>query len=76
MKYTRLGSSGLQVSRFALGCMSFGDGSREIDRWALDYDRAAPVFRQALELGITFWDTANVYASARRRRWWAGRSGS
>jgi aryl-alcohol dehydrogenase-like predicted oxidoreductase len=61
MKYTRLGASGLQVSRIALGCMSFGNGSREIDQWALDYDEARPIFRQALDLGITFWDTANVY---------------
>ncbi len=59
MEYTRLGSSGLRVSRIALGTMGFGDGSRE--KWALDYDTAAPLFRQALELGITFWDTANIY---------------
>ena len=60
MQYTRLGSSGLKVSRISLGCMSFGDGSRE--KWALDYPAAAPFFRQALELGITFWDTANIYS--------------
>ena len=40
--------------------MSFGDGSRE--KWALDYQAAAPFFQQALELGITFWDTANIYS--------------
>jgi aryl-alcohol dehydrogenase-like predicted oxidoreductase len=40
--------------------MSYGDGSRE--EWALDYDAAAPFFRQALELGVTFWDTANIYS--------------
>ena len=59
MEYTRLGSSGLKVSRIALGTMGFGDGSRE--KWALDYDHAVPFFRQALDLGITFWDTANIY---------------
>ena len=59
MQYTRLGSSGLKVSRIALGTMGYGDGSRET--WALDYDDAAPFFRQALDLGITFWDTANIY---------------
>jgi 1-deoxyxylulose-5-phosphate synthase len=59
MEYTRLGSSGLKVSRIALGCMSFGAG--EQTRWALDRDAADPIFRQALELGITFWDTANIY---------------
>jgi aryl-alcohol dehydrogenase-like predicted oxidoreductase len=60
MEYTRLGNSGLEVSRIALGCMSFGDGSRGMG-WALDAEAAEPLFRQAIELGITFWDTANVY---------------
>ena len=58
---TRLGTSGLRVSRLALGCMSFGDTSRGFNQWALDDDAAAPLFKQALELGITFWDTANAY---------------
>ncbi|MDQ4503418.1 aldo/keto reductase [Sinomonas sp. ASV322] len=61
MEYTRLGDSGLKVSRIALGCMSFGDTSRGFNEWALDDDAAEPIFRQAIELGITFWDTANVY---------------
>ncbi|GIE99212.1 aldo/keto reductase [Paractinoplanes rishiriensis] len=61
MLYTRLGSSGLKVSRIALGCMSFGEPDRGSNQWALADDDAEPVFRQALELGITFWDTANVY---------------
>ncbi|WP_433158206.1 aldo/keto reductase [Kribbella sp. CA-247076] len=61
MEYTRLGGSGLRVSRIALGCMSFGDTSRGFNEWALDDAGAEPIFRQALELGITFWDTANVY---------------
>jgi 1-deoxyxylulose-5-phosphate synthase len=59
MDYTRLGSSGLKVSRIALGCMSFGDQSQM--RGALDDDAAEPLFRQAVEAGITFWDTANIY---------------
>jgi 1-deoxyxylulose-5-phosphate synthase len=58
MQYTRLGTSGLKVSRIALGCMSFGDTSRM--PWALDPDAAEPLFRQAVELGITFWDTAII----------------
>ena len=62
MDYTRLGGSGLKVSRITLGCMSFGDPARGRNPWVLDEDRAAPVFRQAVELGITFWDTANGYA--------------
>jgi aryl-alcohol dehydrogenase-like predicted oxidoreductase len=61
MEYTRLGSSGLKVSRIALGCMSFGEPARAAE-WVLDEDTAAPIFQQAVELGITFWDTANMYA--------------
>jgi 1-deoxyxylulose-5-phosphate synthase len=61
MEYTRLGASGLKVSRVALGCMSFGDTSRGFNEWALDDEAAEPIFRQAVEFGITFWDTANVY---------------
>ncbi len=61
MKFTQLGHSGLQVSRIALGCMSFGDTSRGYNEWALDDDTAAPLFEQAVELGINLWDTANVY---------------
>ena len=62
MQQRRLGSSGLKVSRLALGCMSYGDpttpGAHE---WSLVDEQAQPFFRQAIELGITFWDTANVY---------------
>jgi aryl-alcohol dehydrogenase-like predicted oxidoreductase len=62
MEYTRLGSTGLRVSRLALGCMSYGDPTTDgAHRWALDDDEAQPFFAQAVELGITFWDTANVY---------------
>lgn len=60
MEYTRLGTSGLKVSRIALGCMSFGARTDWMP-WTLDDDGAAPVFRQAVDLGITFWDTANIY---------------
>ena len=54
MEYTRLGTCGLKVSRIALGCMSFGDTSRGFNEWALGDAEAEPIFRQALELGITF----------------------
>jgi aryl-alcohol dehydrogenase-like predicted oxidoreductase len=61
MEYQRLGRSGLKISRIVLGCMSFGE--RGMGReWALDDEGAEPIFRQAVELGITFWDTANVYS--------------
>jgi aryl-alcohol dehydrogenase-like predicted oxidoreductase len=61
MDYTALGTSGLTVSRIAFGCMSFGKPGTGRD-WALDTDAAAPLFKQAVELGLTFWDTANVYS--------------
>jgi 1-deoxyxylulose-5-phosphate synthase len=61
MQYVRLGRSGLQVSRIALGCMSFGDTSRGFNEWSLNEADSQPFFRQAVELGVTFWDTANVY---------------
>ena len=62
MEHVRLGNTGLKISRLALGCMSYGDpttpGAHE---WSLVDEDAQPYFRQAVELGITFWDTANVY---------------
>ena len=61
MEYLRLGRSGLRVSRIALGCMSFGDPTRGLHSWTLDEAASQPLFRQAVELGVTFWDTANVY---------------
>lgn len=62
MEYTQLGKSGLKVSRIALGCMSFGDPNRGHHKWILNDDDAEPIFRFAVESGITFWDTANIYA--------------
>jgi aryl-alcohol dehydrogenase-like predicted oxidoreductase len=61
MEYARLGRTGLKVSRIGLGCMSYGNPTAGLHRWTLDEDAAAPFFRQAVELGVTFWDTANVY---------------
>src|SRR6187551_1721027 len=62
MEYVRLGATGLKVSRLALGCMSYGDPTTlRAHEWSLNDDEAQPFFRQAVELGITFWDTANVY---------------
>jgi 1-deoxyxylulose-5-phosphate synthase len=62
MEYTRLGDTGLKISRLALGCMSYGDATTEgAHQWALADDDAQPFFAKAVELGITFWDTANVY---------------
>ncbi|WP_433279982.1 aldo/keto reductase [Pseudonocardia xinjiangensis] len=60
MEYTRLGSTGLQVSRVCLGMMSYGSSSwRE---WVLDIDASRPLVRSAVEAGVTFFDTADVYS--------------
>ncbi len=62
MEQTHLGGTGLKISRLALGCMSYGDPSvPNAHQWALPQDQASPFFQQAVELGVTFWDTANVY---------------
>jgi 1-deoxyxylulose-5-phosphate synthase len=62
MENVRLGKTGLKVSRIALGWMSYGDPTTPgAHTWALDDDDAQPFFRQAVEAGVTFWDTANVY---------------
>lgn len=62
MEYVRLGSSGLQVSRVILGCMSYGTPDRGGHPWSLDLDDSRPFFREAVEAGITTFDTANVYS--------------
>ncbi|MGA1837185.1 aldo/keto reductase [Herbiconiux sp. 11R-BC] len=67
MEYRRLGSSGLTVSRLALGGMSFADPDPATP-WTLDAEAAGPLFRQAVELGITFWDTANAYGKGSSER--------
>jgi aryl-alcohol dehydrogenase-like predicted oxidoreductase len=63
MEYVSLGTTGLQVSRICLGCMSYGEPARGNQPWSLDRDAAQPFFRQALDLGINFFDTANVYSA-------------
>ena len=62
MEYTKLGNTGLDVSRICLGCMGFGDAGRWIHKWVLDEENSRPILKQALELGINFFDTANVYS--------------
>ena len=62
MKHTRLGSSGLPISRIILGCMSYGDPNRGAHAWSMGIDDARPFFRRAIEAGITTFDTANVYS--------------
>jgi aryl-alcohol dehydrogenase-like predicted oxidoreductase len=62
MDYVNLGRSGLKVSRICLGCMSYGEPGRGFQGWSLDEAASRPFFRQALEAGINFFDTANAYS--------------
>ncbi|RSK53237.1 aldo/keto reductase [Bacillus canaveralius] len=62
MEYVKLGNTGLDVSRLCLGSMSFGDAKRWVHQWVLDEEKSRPIIKKALELGINFFDTANVYS--------------
>ena len=63
MEYRKLGSTGLDVSRVCLGCMSFGDPARGQHPWTMPEDQSRPIIRHAIEAGITFFDTANYYSA-------------
>lgn len=63
MKYVKLGNTGLDVSRICLGCMSFGIAERGFFPWALNEERSRPMIKKAIESGINFFDTANVYSN-------------
>ncbi|MHB8245747.1 MAG: aldo/keto reductase [Acidimicrobiales bacterium] len=62
MKYVKLGHTGLDVSKICLGCMSFGEPDRGNHPWSLDEAASRPILRRAVESGINFFDTANVYS--------------
>ncbi|HEX4704330.1 MAG TPA: aldo/keto reductase [Pseudonocardiaceae bacterium] len=62
MDYLKLGSTGLDVSRICLGCMSFGAPTQGNHPWTLDEEQSRPFIRRAVEAGINFFDTANVYS--------------
>ncbi|MFE3203516.1 aldo/keto reductase [Embleya sp. NPDC059237] len=62
MEYVKLGSTGLDVSRICLGCMSYGVPERGSHPWTLPEDAARPLIRRAVEAGINFFDTANIYS--------------
>ncbi|MBZ9934980.1 aldo/keto reductase [Mesorhizobium sp. BR1-1-16] len=62
MDYTRLGQTGLEVSRICLGCMSYGDPARGTHSWSLPEEESRPFIKKALDLGINFFDTANAYS--------------
>lgn len=63
MQYTRLGRTGLEVSRICLGCMSFGDPNAGSHNWSLPEAESRPILKAAWEAGINFYDTANVYSA-------------
>jgi 1-deoxyxylulose-5-phosphate synthase len=62
MKTTRLGRTGLTVSRLCLGCMTYGEPGRGAHPWSMDEAASRPLIQQALEAGINFFDTANIYS--------------
>ena len=62
MDYVKLGRTGLEVSRICLGCMSYGSPASKTQPWALDERESRPFITKALEAGINFFDTANVYS--------------
>ncbi len=62
MEYTRLGRTGLKVSKLCLGCMTYGEPQRGTHEWTLPEDASRPLIRQAIEAGINFFDTANIYS--------------
>jgi Predicted oxidoreductases (related to aryl-alcohol dehydrogenases) len=62
LEFTKLGNTGLEVSRICLGCMGFGVAERWTHPWVIDEEHSRPVIKKALELGINFFDTANLYS--------------
>ncbi len=65
MEYVKLGNTGLDVSRVCLGCMSFGDPEAWVAKWALTEEQSRPIIKKALDLGVNFFDTANVYSAGK-----------
>lgn len=63
MEYVKLGNSDLEVSRLCLGCMSFGDPASKFHAWTLDADESEKIIKHALDLGINFFDIANIYSA-------------
>ena len=65
MEYTKLGNSDLEVSRICLGCMGFGNAATGQHSWTVDEDTSRGIIKHALELGINFFDTADLYQKGR-----------
>ena len=62
MKYTQLGNTSIEVSRICVGCMSYGKPSEDFHLWTLDQEETTKMIKHALNLGVNFFDTANVYS--------------
>ena len=62
MKYTKLGNTGIEVSRICVGCMSYGKASEDFHLWTLPQEETTKMVRHALDLGVNFFDTANCYS--------------
>jgi aryl-alcohol dehydrogenase-like predicted oxidoreductase len=65
MQYVRLGNSGLKVSRICLGCMSFGGDKEGGFSWTLGYEESLPIINAAIDEGVNFLDTANMYSGGK-----------
>lgn len=63
MEYIKLGNSDIEVSRLCVGCMSFGDPASKMHAWTLNPEESEDIIKHALDLGINFFDTANVYSA-------------
>ncbi len=74
MQYKKLGHTGLDVSPVCIGCMGFGDPARGHPAWSLDEQTSRPVLRHAIEAGINFFDTANMYSNGSSARRFLGRA--
>lgn len=62
MKYEKLGTTDIEISKLCVGCMSFGVPSPDFQEWTLDQDESSAMVKKALDLGINFFDTANLYS--------------
>jgi aryl-alcohol dehydrogenase-like predicted oxidoreductase len=63
MEYVKFGATGLEVSRLCLGCMTFGDANRGNHSWTIGEEQSRPIIKKAIEMGINFLDTANMYSA-------------
>lgn len=62
MEYVKFGNTGMDVSRICLGAMGFGDAEKWTHKWVLDEEHSRPIIKKAFDLGINFFDTANIYS--------------